>query len=95
MSRNHNIAKYILDARFNKICNLLKWKTKKEGKYYYQVDSYYPSSKSCSSCNRKTEQTNNLNIRKWICENCGAELDRDINASINIMCEGLKLHYQS
>ena len=94
MSSNHNLAKYILDASFNKICNLIKWKSKIHGKYYYQIDSYYPSSKTCNCCNNKTEDVNNLSIRKWICKNCGNELDRDINASINIMLEGMKLHYQ-
>lgn len=95
MSSNHRLAKSILDASFNKICNLLKWKTKLRGKYYYQVDTYYPSSKTCSHCGNKTEVTNNLSIRKWKCEECGNENDRDINASISIMFEGLKLHYQN
>ena len=95
MSSNHNLAKQILDASFNKICNLLKWKVKKQGKYYYQVNTYYPSSKKCSHCENKTDKTNNLNIRKWQCEECGNINDRDINASINIMFEGLKLYYQN
>ena len=95
MSSNHNLAKSILDASFHKICELLKWKTRIQGKYYYQVDSYYPSSKTCSHCGSKTEVTNNLSIRKWECKECGNENDRDINASINIMFEGLKIHYQN
>ena len=95
MSSNHNLAKSILDASFHKICELLKWKTRLQGKYYYQVDSYYPSSKICSHCGSKTELTNNLSIRKWKCLECGNENDRDINASINIMFEGLKIHYQN
>ena len=90
MSKNHNIAKVVLDASFNKICNMLKWKTKEKGKYYYKVDKYYPSSKLCSHCGHKTDKTNNLQVRKWICENCSNENDRDINASINIMFEGLR-----
>ena len=93
MSSNHKLAKNILDAGFNKICELIKWKTKVLGKYYYQVDTYYPSSKICSHCDSKTEVTNNLNVRTWICENCGNTNDRDINASINIMFEGVKMHY--
>ena len=93
MSSNHKLAKNILDAGFNKICELIKWKTKTLGKYYYQVDTYYPSSKICSHCDSKTEVTNNLNVRTWICKNCGNTNDRDINASINIMFEGVKMHY--
>ena len=95
MSSNHNLSKNILDASFNKICEMLKWKCKLQGKYYYQVDTYFPSSKKCSHCDNKTKLTLDLSVRNWICENCGNENDRDINASINIMFEGLKVHYQN
>lgn len=94
MSGNHSIAKSILDASFNRICQLLKWKCQLKGKYYYQVDTYFSSSKKCSHCDNKTEVTNDLNVRSWICDTCGSENDRDVNASINIMFQGLKLHYQ-
>ena len=92
MHNNHILTKNILDASFNKICNMLKWKTKEKGKYYYQVDSYFPSSKLCSHCGNKTEKTKSLSIRSWMCECCGSDNDRDVNASINIMFEGLKKH---
>ena len=95
MSSNHKLAKNILDVSFNKICELLKWKAKLLGKYYYQVDTYYPSSKICSHCYNKTEITNDLKVRMWKCENCGNTNDRDINASINIMFEGIKMHFAS
>lgn len=95
LNKNHVIASSIMNASFNKICELIKWKAKIKGKYYYQIDKYFPSSKKCSHCENKTEITNNLNIRKWQCEKCGNINDRDINASINIMFEGLKSHYQS
>ena len=95
ISSNHHLAKSVLDASFNKICELLKWKTKLQGKYYYQVDTYYPSSKMCNHCGSETEVTNNLSIRNWECINCGNKNDRDINASINIMFEGLRIHYQN
>ena len=92
MHNNHKLTKNILDASFNKICQMLKWKSKEKGKYYYQVDSYFPSSKLCSHCNNKTEKTNNLSIRNWTCDCCGSINDRDLNASINIMFEGLKMY---
>jgi len=95
MAHDNNLAKYILDASFYMICNLLEWKTKLQGKYYYQVDTYYPSSQICSRCEHKEPLIKDLSIRKYECTRCGLELDRDINASINIMFEGLKLHYQS
>ena len=95
MVQNHKLAKNIEDASFNKICNMINWKCKILHKYYYQVDTYYPSSKICNHCGNKTNITNDLNIRKWECNNCHYENNRDINASINIMFEGLKLHYKN
>ena len=95
MVNNHKLAKSLLDASFNKICDLLKWKVNLQGKYYYQIDTYYPSSKTCSCCDNKSEETKNLSIREWECKVCGNHNDRDLNASINIMFEGLKIHYQN
>ena len=45
-------------------------------------------------CDNITDMTNNLSVRSWKCEVCGCENDRDLTASINIMFEGLRLHYQ-
>ena len=95
MHNTHNLTKYIRDASFNKIINLLKWKCSLRGKYYYQVDKYYPSSKICSHCGEKTNKTEDLSIRSWECDRCHHINDRDINASINIMDEGIRLHYCS
>jgi len=93
MSHKSHFAKSILDASFGSMCEILKWKCRRYGKFYHQVDTYYPSSKICSKCGEKTKVTNDLSVREWECEKCGARHDRDINASINIMTEGLKLHY--
>ena len=95
ISRNHTQVKSILDVSFNRIYELLKRKTKQQGKDYYQIDTYYPSSKKCSHCGEITKITDNLSIRKRKCKVCVNINDQDINASINIMFEGLKLHYQS
>lgn len=93
MSQNHYIAKNLLDASFRKICEKLSWKCRRKGKYYYQIDTYYPSSKICSRCGSKNEVVKNLSVREWKCEECGSNHDRDINASINIMMEGLKYSF--
>lgn len=94
LSQNHKLAQSILDASFSRICNQLKWKAEEKGKYYYQVDTYYPSSKICNRCGSISEITKDLSIRNWECGVCGESHDRDINASINIMFEGLRLHYE-
>ena len=93
MVKNHNLASSILDATFGKICNLLEWKCRVLGKYYYQIDTKFPSSKMCNRCGVKTDITNDLRVREWECIHCGDYHDRDINASINIMYEGLIYHY--
>ena len=94
MTQNHNLAKSIIDASFTSLCTYLKWKSECLGKYYYQVDAYYPSSKTCNHCDNISNITNDLSVREWTCPSCGLELERDINASINIMYEGLKIHFK-
>ncbi|MBR2828802.1 MAG: transposase [Bacilli bacterium] len=94
MTHKSNLAKNILDASFSKICNMLEYKSKIKGKYYYKIDPYFPSSKICCHCGEKTEETKNLGVREWECSKCHSINDRDINASINIMFEGLKVHFE-
>ena len=68
-------------------------KLEKEYEWLKEVDTYYPSSKTCSRCGYKTEIINQLSIRSWECEECGNRNDKDINSSIDIMFEGLRFHY--
>ncbi|WP_081722795.1 zinc ribbon domain-containing protein [Schnuerera ultunensis] len=44
----------------------------------------------CSNCNYKNEKTKDLSIRQWTCPECGTYHNRDINASINTLNQGLK-----
>ena len=85
--------KSITDASFSKLCSLIEWKSKLKGKYYYKIDTYYPSSQICSICGYKNEELKDLSIREYDCPKCRTHNDRDINASLNILFEGLKLHY--
>ena len=59
-------------------------------KKLYKVDTYFPSSQICSHCGYRNKIVLDLNIRKYNCPSCHSELDRDINASENIMFEGIK-----
>ena len=86
------MSKNIADASFYEIIRQLQYKSKFKGKYFYQIDTYYPSSQTCSVCSNIDKKYKNLNERNYYCHNCRTELDRDLNASINIMFEGLKLH---
>ena len=85
--------KRLSDASFSKLCSLIEWKSKIKGKYYYKIDTYYPSSQICSYCGYRNKNIKDLSIREYDCPKCGTHNDRDINASLNILLEGLKLHY--
>ncbi len=85
--------KSLSDASLSKLCSLIEWKSKIKGKYYYKINTYYPSSQICSHCGYKNNEIKDLSIREYDCPECGVHNDRDINASLNILLEGLKLHY--
>lgn len=86
------MSKRIADATLSEILRELNYKAKEKGKYFYQVSTYYPSSQLCSVCNIRDTKYKNLNERNYYCTHCHNELDRDFNASVNIMFEGLKMY---
>ena len=85
--------KSLSDAAVSTLRSLLEWKCRIKGKIYYKIDTYYPSSQICSHCGYKNSKLKDLSIREYDCPECGSHNDRDINASLNILLEGLKLHY--
>ena len=92
MVKGHQLSKKIYDASWSELIRELKYKSIWKNKLFYQIDTYYPSSQECSRCGYKNKKIKDLKIRKWECPNCLSLNDRDINASINIMFEGLKLY---
>lgn len=90
MIKNHKLAKSIADASFSSFCNMIEYKSKWYGRTYIKVGSFYPSSKLCHCCGYKNT-TLTLNDREWECPNCHTLLDRDKNAALNILEEGLKI----
>ena len=90
MIKNHHIAKYLTDATLSEIIKQLEYKSIWKGKQLYKVDTYYPSSQICSKCGYQNKEIKNLSIREYECPNCKSYLDRDYNASENIMFEGVK-----
>ena len=85
--------KSLSDACVSTLRSLIEWKCKLKGKICYKINTYYPSSQICSHCGYKNSKLKDLSIREYDCHNCGSHNDRDINASLNILFEGLKLHY--
>ncbi len=92
MYQVHKIAKHLKNLPISEFIRVLKYKSNWLGKKVIEINKYYPSSQSCNRCGFKNEEVKNLSVRKWICPECGLIHDRDINASINIMFEGLKIY---
>ena len=88
----HKIAKHLKNIPISEFIRVLKYKSNWLGKKIIEINKYYPSSQCCNRCDYKNEEVKDLSVRKWTCPKCGMIHDRDINASINIMFEGLKIY---
>ena len=89
MVKNHHLAKAISDVSWYELTRQLEYKAKWNGRKYIKIDTFYASSQLCSSCGYKNVEVKNLSVRKWVCPQCGAIHDRDINAAKNILAKGL------
>ena len=90
MIKNRKLSKHIADASWGNFVNLLQYKCDWYGRELVKINRFYPSSKTCNECGW-INQDLNLSIREWTCKN-GHKLDRDHNASLNILKEGLKIY---
>ena len=86
MSKNHNLAKHILDASFGTFRQLLTYKVLDSSWCRVLIaDRYYPSTQLCSNCGTKPTLKIKLGIDKWVCQNCQTTHGRDDNASRNLL----------
>lgn len=84
MMKNKHLAKAIQEQCFYKFISTMKYKCEWNGIEFVQADRYYPSSKTCSNCGHIKKDLK-LKDRVYVCEECGLEIDRDFNASVNLM----------
>lgn len=90
MLRNHKLAESIQELSFGEFKRILEYKANWYDRKIVYVDRFYPSSKTCHNCGYINKQLK-LTDRQWVCPQCGEPIDRDYNASLNILDEGLRI----
>lgn len=90
MLKNHHLAGAIADAGWGEFVRMIEYKAERAGCHVARVDTYFPSSKTCSQCGFKRDELD-LSVRSWTCPKCGAHLDRDVNAAANLKAEGIRM----
>jgi putative transposase len=91
MMSNHNLALHIQSASWGEIKRQLDYKCRWKGVNLIFVGRFFPSSRTCSVCGYHNPDLT-LSDREWTCPECGSFLDRDLNAALNILNEGLRIH---
>ena len=90
LMKNHHLSRAIGDASWSEFVRQLHYKADWYEKKIVTISRWFPSSQLCSSCGLNSGKKP-LSIREWTCKSCGTHHDRDINASLNILEEGLSL----
>lgn len=91
MVKNHHLAKAIQDCGWYELTRQIDYKSDWNDRNYIKIGRFTKSSQPCSDCGYINVGTKDLAVRQWTCPNCGAVHDRDVNAAINILREGLML----
>lgn len=91
MMKNHKLAKSVQELGLHEIKRQLEYKSKWYNRDLIFVDRFYPSSKKCSCCGEINKDLK-LSDRIFKCKECGFEIDRDLNAALNIENEGLRIY---
>ena len=91
MLKNKRLSKAISEVSWSQFKELLEYKAVWYGKKVITVSKTFASSQLCSACNYQNKAVKNLSVRTWTCPSCNAVHDRDINASINLRNEAIRL----
>jgi putative transposase len=95
MLKNSRLAKSISDVSWSKFVDYLSYKAEWYGRELIKIDTFFPSSQLCSECGYQNKEVKDLSVREWECPKCHSIHDRDINASKNILQQGLQLQLAS
>ena len=90
MLKNEDLSRKIGETAWRMFRTMIEYKAKWHNREVVFVAKDYPSSQLCSCCGKRNREVKNLGLRKWTCD-CGAIHDRDMNASANILNEGLRI----
>ena len=85
LMKNHNLAKSIAEVSWSRFREMLDYKSRWYGRELIIAPPDYPSSQLCSDCGNRSSQTKDLACRIYVCPECGLEIDRDYNSSLNLL----------
>ena len=94
ISRSLSFGKSVSDNGWGMFTRMLQYKAERKGKYVIKVNRFFPSSKTCSVCGYVHKELQ-LSDRTYVCPECGNIMDRDYQATCNILKEELHIYQDS